>query len=431
MNDLPVILVVEDDKDLNELIQRTLQREGFKTKCAFNGTDAISIINEDPDILLLLDYILPDMKGDNIIEIFDGQGITIPFITITGHGDETTAVEMMKMGARDYLVKGPGLVDILPHVVKRTAKELAKEKELSESEEKLREKEEKYRTLFEASGDAIFLMQVVQGEVPVYVDCNPATLAMFRCERKEIIAKGPQDFSPPIQPDGSLSIERIIEMLNAAKNGNPQSFEWTHCRLDGTTFIADVNINLFNTKNKNYMQAIVRDITERKQMEDKLRRWSIHDELTGIYNRRGFFALVDHLLKMVKRENKKVLLLYADMDNLKEINDTFGHQEGDNALIETANILKNTYRESDIIARIGGDEFVVYPAGCSEESIEAVAGRLQEKLDIYNSDKDNGYNLSISVGISCYDPKSPCTIDELLAKADKLMYEQKKLKQTV
>jgi diguanylate cyclase (GGDEF)-like protein/PAS domain S-box-containing protein len=431
MNNLPVILIVEDDKDLNYLIQITLQREGFITKCAFNGTDAISMITDDPDILLLLDYILPDMRGDNIIEKLTGQGLAIPFITITGHGDEKTAVEMMKMGARDYLVKGSGLVDILPHVVKRTAKELAKEKELSESEEKLREKEEKYRTLFEASGDAIFLLQISEEDGPVFVDCNPTTLAMFRCSRKEIIGKGPQDFSPPIQPDGRLSGERILEMLDAVKVGNPQSFEWTNCRLDGTSFIAEVTLNAFNTKNKNYMQAIVRDITERKQMEDKLRKWSINDELTGIYNRRGFFALVEHQLKMVKRENKKVRLLYADMDNLKEINDTFGHQEGDNALIESANILKKTYRESDIIARIGGDEFVVYLTGCSEDSIEAVAGRLQEKLDIHNSEKESGCKLSISVGISCYDPEFPCTIDELLAKADKLMYKQKKLKQTV
>jgi diguanylate cyclase (GGDEF)-like protein/PAS domain S-box-containing protein len=431
MKNLSDILIVEDDADLNLLIQKTLQREGFKTKCAFNGNDAISMIADDPDILLLLDYILPDMKGDNIIEILTGQGLNVPFIIITGHGDEKTAVEMMRMGARDYLVKGPGLVDILPHVVRRTTLELAKEKELLESEEKLREKEEKYRTLFEASGDAIFLLQVSEKDGPVFVDCNPTSLSMFRCSRKDIIGNGPQDFSPPIQPDGSLSSERIFKLHAAIKKRIPQSFEWTYCRLDGTSFTAEVTLNAFNTRNRSYMQTIVRDITERKQMEDTLRKWSIHDDLTGLYNRRGFFALVEHQLKMLKRSHRKVLLLYADMDNLKEINDTSGHQEGDNALVETARILKKTYRESDIVARIGGDEFVVYLEGCCEDSLETVAGRIKANLDIHNSNTDSRYRLSISVGIACYDPEFPCSIDELLARADKLMYVQKKFKQTI
>ena len=173
---------------------------------------------------------------------------------------------------------------------------------------------------------------------------------------------------------------------------------------------------------------VVRDITERKQIEKQLHSLSITDELTGLYNRRGFFKLIEHHLKLAKRQNMKLMLLYADLDNLKEINDTLGHNKGDAVLVETANILKATYRESDIIARIGGDEFVVFPVGTTEGHVEIIMDRLQKNIDAYNAREEHGYEISISVGISCFDPTSPLSADELLAEADKLMYSNKKNK---
>jgi len=175
---------------------------------------------------------------------------------------------------------------------------------------------------------------------------------------------------------------------------------------------------------------VVRDITERKQMEKKLRNLSLTDELTGLYNRRGFFNLFEHHLKLAKRQNKKLLLLYADLDNLKEINDTLGHQEGDVVLAEVANLLKATYRESDIVARIGGDEFVVFPVGTNDDHVEAITLRLQKNIDAFNAQKKRIYKLSISVGVSRYDSLSPHSADELLAEADRLMYSHKKNKRS-
>lgn len=175
---------------------------------------------------------------------------------------------------------------------------------------------------------------------------------------------------------------------------------------------------------------VARDITKRKKMEKKLQELSLRDDLTGLYNRRGFFTLVNHHIKIAKRQNKKLFLLYADLDNLKEINDILGHQEGDLVLSEVADILNKTYRESDIIARIGGDEFVVFPAGSTKDNIESILRRLQGNLDIHNSQRDRIYNLSVSTGISTYDPESTLSVDELLAEADRLMYENKQTKKT-
>jgi diguanylate cyclase (GGDEF)-like protein len=161
------------------------------------------------------------------------------------------------------------------------------------------------------------------------------------------------------------------------------------------------------------------------KMQQEIRNLTLRDELTGIYNRRGFFALVEHQFNMAKRSKTGLFMLYADLDNLKIINDTLGHQEGDRALIETADILRNNFRQSDIIARIGGDEFVVFPVGTSADCVDIILGRLQKTLVAYNAGNNRGYLLSISAGISFYDPELPCTIDDLLAAADRSMYERK------
>ena len=120
-----------------------------------------------------------------------------------------------------------------------------------------------------------------------------------------------------------------------------------------------------------------------------------------------------------------MVLLFADFDGLKQINDTLGHPEGDRALIETADVLRETFRESDIIARIAGDEFVVLAIETNGVPAEVLITRLQQSLEARNARRDRHYKLSLSVGLARYDPEHPCSIDELVAQADRAMYERK------
>ena len=126
--------------------------------------------------------------------------------------------------------------------------------------------------------------------------------------------------------------------------------------------------------------VVSKDITKLKQMEEKLRVLSLTDELTGLYNRRGFFTLSEQQLKMAGRLKSGIFMLYADMDTQKEINDRFGHQGGDLALIEIADIFKTTYRASDIIARIGGDEFTIFSVGNTRAYAEIMTAVLQKNF---------------------------------------------------
>jgi len=161
--------------------------------------------------------------------------------------------------------------------------------------------------------------------------------------------------------------------------------------------------------------------------EETLLALSLIDELTSLYNRRRFFVLTEQSLKLSIRTKKKLLLLFIDMDDLKWINDHHGHNEGDQALIDLANILKKTFRQSDIVARIGGDEFVVLSES-TDESGQSALTRLYENIKDHNAKGARRYTLSVSVGATQFDPNDPLSIDQLLSKADALMYEQKRKK---
>jgi len=166
-------------------------------------------------------------------------------------------------------------------------------------------------------------------------------------------------------------------------------------------------------------------------LQEKLREMSNSDELTGLYNRRGFYAIAQQQLKVANRAKGEVALLFADMDKFKSINDQWGHQKGDEALLAMADILKKTFRESDLIARISGDEFALLLIDTPEKNLSIVSNRLQKNIDAFNIHSGGMFNLSLSVGMAVYDHDSPCSIDELLKQADRCMYEQKQRKKTI
>lgn len=164
------------------------------------------------------------------------------------------------------------------------------------------------------------------------------------------------------------------------------------------------------------------------KLQEKLRAISITDELTGLLNRRGFFTLAEQQMKVFSRMKGNLVLLFADVDNFKSINDTWGHQMGDEALIAIANIFKDTFRESDIIARMSGDEFAILFIDTPEQNISVINSRLQKNIQQFNSRGAAPYKLSISIGMVIYDHRRPRTIDELLNEADSLMYREKLMK---
>ena len=200
---------------------------------------------------------------------------------------------------------------------------------------------------------------------------------------------------------------------------------------DGNILWIRLTVNIVKDEHGQIVESrsMVSDITEQKRLEELLHTMSLTDELTGLYNRRGFITLSEQQLKIAERTKKDILLFFADLDKMKQINDTLGHQEGDKALIDISTILKEVFRESDIIGRIGGDEFAILAIDTTGETQDVLTMRLYNTLDTYNRPKGRSYQLSLSIGIAHYNPETPSTLDELMAQADILMYEEKRNKQ--
>lgn len=167
-------------------------------------------------------------------------------------------------------------------------------------------------------------------------------------------------------------------------------------------------------------------LNEIRKSEERFRALSLRDELTNLYNRRGFVLLTEQQFKVAGRTRKGILLLFVDVDNLKWINDKLGHLEGDKALIEVANVLRMNVREADILARFGGDEFAAIINDASDGLPEILSQRLREDLQKINLDGAQSFKLSVSIGFARYEPASPCTLEELLDQADRNMYRNKK-----
>ena len=280
--------------------------------------------------LILADYSLPSFDGLSALAIARKTRPEVPFIFVSGAIGEEFAIETLKSGATDYVLKDR--LSRLPTAIERALKGAEERIKLRQAEEALKRSHEELERNVE---------------------------------------------------DRTAELVRTNEILQA-------------------------------------------EIVERKKLEEKLRAASITDELTGLLNRRGFLAIAKKQVEIAKRDKRNFSILYLDLNEMKKINDEFGHKEGDQALLDIATVLKKTFRVSDSIARMGGDEFIVLITEPHSSTIEkTVAQHLHDNLRIHNEQTEKGYRLAVSMGMAHYDPERPCSLEELLARADELMYEHK------
>ena len=292
--------------------------------------------------------------------------------------------------------------------------------DLKKTETLLKESEERYRILTEKSLVGVYM---VQDNLFRYV--NMAFARIHGYEPEEMIGKaGPMKF---IIPDDRGKAEEGTRRRRSGEIDNVL-LELRITRKDGAIRNVEVygSRAIFNGRPAELGTLL--DVTEKKVLEEKLQTMSMVDELTGLYNRRGFFMISDQQVKIANRVKSELLCFFIDLDGMKWINDTLGHKRGDEALVATATILKETFREADVIGRIGGDEFAVLAVSTNGINANTLKSRLQKRVDSYNAQTEKSYKLSLSIGVTGHDCHGQQSMDDLLSAADGLMYEEKKEK---
>ena len=289
---------------------------------------------------------------------------------------------------------------------------------------------EHFRMLFEAAPLGIAI-----GDFPGrQYDTNPAF-------RKLLWWWEGSPFADAVRYTHPDDLDRDVRYFHEVITGAREYYqiEKRYLRPDGSILWADLTTALIRDEAgaPAWFCTLVQDITERKGLEEALARRSVTDELTGLMNRRGFFALAQRELQLARRRGEELLLLYIDIDHFKEINDNHGHAEGDRLLEAVATLIGGCCRATDIqarpeggadvLARMGGDEFVVLASDARRGAETVLQNRIQAAVDRFNAESDRAYTLSLSVGLTRFAPAtSEASVDALLAEADRDMYRQKR-----
>ena len=274
-----------------------------------------------------------------------------------------------------------------------------------------------FTALFENAPEAIAILD----EHDHIIRINDQFTTMFGYTEDESVGQNINDL---IVPDDMV---QDAEHLTArVTSGEKLSTEALRRHKSGSTIWVSIAATPFGVADQpGRVYAMYHDISARKAAEDELKTLVMKDELTDLPNRRAFITLSEQALKLARRLERDVLMIFIDVDHLKRINDTHGHLAGDRALIDTAHVLRESCREADIIARLGGDEFVALMTVDSDQTAEIICERIRARVELHNRRSERDYVLSLSVGATLSKAEGTMLAD-LLAQADTALYEQKR-----
>jgi diguanylate cyclase (GGDEF)-like protein len=417
------ILIIEDDPGFAELMETTLTEDGYSCRCVASGREALGWIADNSPLMIILDYSLPDMTGARFIEQMRDLGVTIPFIMVTGRDDASLAVQMMKIGACDYLLKDTTFLDRLPAVVARTRYDAETRELLRRTEQSLRQSEARLVRAQKIAGMGSWEWNILTGEI------------YWSEELFRIFGLNPEEYQT-IEMDWVFSLVNPVDlpafkkvMFAAAKNG--QAFNVVYRIISSTDGEIVVNsqgeVECDEAGRARLVSGTTLDITARIRAESEIQQLINYDTLTGLPNRSLLHDRLKLAISQASRGRELVGVLFLDLDRFKSINETLGHRIGDRLLKTVAKRLSACVRESDTLARLGGDEFVAILVGVNTaEGITTVAKKILMLISepIYIDDQE--IYTSASIGIAVY-PMDGEDSHTLLKHADLAMYQAKEL----
>jgi diguanylate cyclase (GGDEF)-like protein/PAS domain S-box-containing protein len=292
----------------------------------------------------------------------------------------------------------------------------------------------RFRTFFENAMDGI----VIVDEEGVVTEWNSGEENITGLSASDAIGQKYWNIHESLSPSedytttvGEKVRDTLLINLEEGKlSGENQPIQYEIKRPDGSRRIVQEMVFPIQTSKGYMMGCITRDMTTLDKVEEALSEFVLRDELTGLYNRRGFDILAEHKLYQARQSDIPTMVFYTDLDNMKWINDTLGHNQGDNALRDMALILIKTFRNMDVVARMGGDEFAVFLIPSAKFTPEVVRKRFYENLEYHNRSANREYNLAASCGVAVNDANNTLDIKDMIQHSDELMLSDKRAKKT-
>jgi diguanylate cyclase (GGDEF)-like protein/PAS domain S-box-containing protein len=401
-----------------------------------SAPDAMLVADPDGRILWansqcerLFGYTLTELIGQPV-EILVPEGARAAHVSKRNgytrqpqHRDIGTALELY--GRRKDGSEFPAEIGLSPQETEDGLRVISTVRDISERKraiQSLRDSEQRWQFALEGARDGVWDWNLITNEV--YFSRQWKQMLGYA---EHEIASALEEWDKRVHPDDKARAYADIEKHLKGETPYYQNEHRLLCK-DGTyKWILDRGMIVARDPSGKPTRLIGThtDMTERKQAEDTIRELSLVDELTGLRNRRGFFVLGELQLSLAHRLGRSVVLYFADVDGLKQINDELGHAQGDRALADFADLLRGTFRGTDLIARLGGDEFVVLALEAPDVDTTESVARLEEHLQQFNCSAQRPFRLAASIGVAQHGSESSESLTELLGRADADMYQVK------
>lgn len=461
------ILIVDDSCTVREKMCEVLRSKNYDVDIACSGTEGLTRLAEKKYDLLLIDYMMPDMNGLEVLQEIARRKYDVPPIIISGKGTEEVAVRALKLGALDYIVKTIGYLEILPDVIQRNLrmyrinreKELL-EKKLVEKNRALESRINELRALNEISknmGESLDIdktLTIIVSQIAALISCSRITIMLLNPERDYLTiraAKGfPEEEAAKVKvPIGEgisgyvaaqgepIFISNIEEDPRFKKRNSEQYFAKSLISVPlkiREEVIGVINVNnkvdneLFTVDDCDILMTISYNAAiaiENSRRYEEAKSSAMKDTLTGLFNQAHFWRTLDVEIDRSKRYKNPLSFVLVDVDDFKNINDTYGHQKGDIVLYGIAQSLLKNIRKADILFRYGGEEFAIILTHTDMEGAKLIAERLRAAIQglVFASEQLKSLKVTISLGISQF--RKDLSQEELLEKADKALYAAK------
>ncbi len=430
-----MVLVVEDDVDISEFICKRLQHIGKSFFCVYSAQEAYDWLNKFSPELILLDYVLADSNAISFMDRLTQDNKRIPTIVMTGMGDERVVMEVMKRGARDYIIKDNKFFDVLIESVERVFNEISIENKLFETQKALKENEE----LLSLSQK---LAKVGSWVYDPLLQKTVWTQEMFNIYGLDFAEGVPEynKLASMVHPEDLKLWENMIESVTS--DGKFRELEFRIIRSDGQCrwlssqegadksqegiiyrfygMIMDITERKHNEESlKNTQLELAQTNEKLHQANERLQKLALIDSHTGIYNHLYLVKSIDLEFNRAKRFQTSLSVLMLDIDYFKSINDVYGHLFGDLILKQLATLIASVVRQYDIVARFGGEEFTVLLPQTDKQNALVLAERILEKVRLYNfGDKHQEVKVKISLGLACYPQDYVINAMDLIEHAD-------------